>query len=161
MQNKIVAISTEVAEIVRQTMRAPVYGFPAHKELVTGAAPCRHCLRLIVPDVDDAILFTYDRFAGVETLPQPGSCTQKSVPDTMSRTVSPKNFAEAHARSRHTPKAGASSHTNMSPMGRSRPPSRACFQTAKSIIYRCTARLPAALHFASNEQAIDEPPIGK
>jgi hypothetical protein len=72
MQNKIVAISTEVAETVRQTLRAPVYGFPAHKELVTGAAPCRHCLRLIVPDVDDAILFTYDRFAGVETLPQPG-----------------------------------------------------------------------------------------
>jgi len=72
MQNKIVAIFTAVADTVRQTMRAPVYGFPAHKELVTDAAPCRHCLRLIVPDVDDAILFTYDRFAGVETLPQPG-----------------------------------------------------------------------------------------
>jgi len=72
MQNKIVAISTEVADTVRQTMRAPVYGFPAHKELATDAAPCRHCLRLITPRVDDAILFTYDRFAGVEELPQPG-----------------------------------------------------------------------------------------
>jgi hypothetical protein len=72
MQNKIVAISTEVADTVRQTMRAPVYGFPAHKELATDAAPCRHCLHLITPRVDDAILFTYDRFAGVEELPQPG-----------------------------------------------------------------------------------------
>jgi Protein of unknown function (DUF1203) len=72
MQNKIVAIATEVADTVRETMRAPVYGFPAHKELVTDAAPCRHCLRLITPQVDDAILFTYDRFTGVEELPQPG-----------------------------------------------------------------------------------------
>jgi len=70
--NKIVAISTEIADTVRQTMRAPVYGFPAHKELATDAAPCRHCLRLIAPQVDDAILFIYDRFAGVEKLPQPG-----------------------------------------------------------------------------------------
>jgi hypothetical protein len=62
MPNKIVAISTEVAETVRRTMRAPVYGFPARKELATDAAPCRHCLRLITPQVDEAILFTYDRF---------------------------------------------------------------------------------------------------
>jgi uncharacterized protein DUF1203 len=72
MQNKIVAISTEVADTVRQTMRAPVYGFPAHRELATETAPCRHCLRQITPEVDDAILFTYDRFTGVEKLPQPG-----------------------------------------------------------------------------------------
>jgi hypothetical protein len=70
--NKIVAISSEVVDTVRQTMRAPVYGFPAHRELVTDAVPCRHCLRLIAPQVDDAILFTYDRFTGVEELPQPG-----------------------------------------------------------------------------------------
>jgi hypothetical protein len=72
MPNKIVAISTEVAETVRRTMRAPVDGFPARKELATDAAPCRHCLRLITPQVDEAILFTYDRFTGVEKLPQPG-----------------------------------------------------------------------------------------
>ena len=72
MPNKIVAISTEIADTVRGTMRAPVYGFPAHKELASEAAPCRHCLRLITPQVDDAILFTYDRFTGVEKLPQPG-----------------------------------------------------------------------------------------
>jgi GrpB-like predicted nucleotidyltransferase (UPF0157 family) len=72
VQTKIVAIPTEVANAVRETMRAPGYGFLAHKELAADAAPCRHCLRLITPQVDDAILFTYDRFAGVESLPQPG-----------------------------------------------------------------------------------------
>jgi len=69
---RIVAISTEVAEEVRTTLRAPVYGFPAHAELATDDAPCRHCLRAIVANKHRRILFTYDRFAGVESLPQPG-----------------------------------------------------------------------------------------
>jgi hypothetical protein len=71
-QFRIVAISTEIAEAVRSTMRAPGYGFPAHAEPATDAAPCRHCLRLIQPGGARRILFTYDRFAGVESLPQPG-----------------------------------------------------------------------------------------
>jgi len=69
---RIVAIPTEVAEVVRATLRAPVYGFPAHAELATDAAPCRHCLRLTAPGEDRRILFTYDRFSGLEPLPQPG-----------------------------------------------------------------------------------------
>src|ERR1700739_4553224 len=69
---QVVAIPTEVANAVRTTMRAPAYGFPAHAELATAHAPCRHCLRTIVAGVDRRILFTYDRFAGVESLPQPG-----------------------------------------------------------------------------------------
>lgn len=69
---RIVAIPTEVAREVRLTMRAPVYGFPAHKELSVDAAPCRHCLRLTIPGEDWRILFTYDRFAGIEMNPQPG-----------------------------------------------------------------------------------------
>jgi hypothetical protein len=69
---RIVAILTEVAEAVRATLRAPVYGFPAHAEVATDAAPCRHCLRTFAVGEDRRILFTYDRFAGVESLPQPG-----------------------------------------------------------------------------------------
>jgi hypothetical protein len=69
---RIVAIRTEVAEAVRATLRAPVYGFPAHQELATDAAPCRHCLRTFAVGEDHRILFTYDRFSGVESLPQPG-----------------------------------------------------------------------------------------
>jgi|SRR5277367_1701086 len=69
---QVVAIPTEVANAVRTTMQAPAYGFPAHAELATDDAPCRHCLRIIVAGVDRRILFTYDRFAGIESLPQPG-----------------------------------------------------------------------------------------
>jgi uncharacterized protein DUF1203 len=69
---RIVAIPTEVAEAVRATLCAPVYGFPAHAELATDAAPCRHCLRLTAPGEERRILFTYDRFTGLESLPQPG-----------------------------------------------------------------------------------------
>src|SRR5258708_29190157 len=69
---RIVAIPTQVAEAVRATLRAPVYGFPAHAEVATDAAPCRHCLRAFVAGKGRRILFTYDRFAGVESLPQPG-----------------------------------------------------------------------------------------
>src|SRR6184192_1854646 len=69
---RIVAIPTEIAEKVRRTMRAPFHGFPAHAELATDDAPCRHCLRTFVAGRDRRILFTYDRFAGVESLPQPG-----------------------------------------------------------------------------------------
>jgi hypothetical protein len=69
---RVVAIPTEIANSVRETMRAPVYGFPAHSELASDDAPCRHCLRTFSPGVDRRILFTYDRFADVESLPQPG-----------------------------------------------------------------------------------------
>jgi hypothetical protein len=69
---RIQAIPTEVAEEVRSTMRAPRYGFPAHVEAGSDTAPCRHCLRSITPSQDRRILFTYDRFTGIEQLPQPG-----------------------------------------------------------------------------------------
>jgi hypothetical protein len=46
---RIVAIPTEVAESVRATLKAPVYGFPAHAELATDPASCRHCLGIMAP----------------------------------------------------------------------------------------------------------------
>ena len=69
---RMVAISTDIAEEVRATLRAPVYGFPAHVEPSADAAPCRHCLRLIEAGDNRRILFTYDRFSGIEKWPQPG-----------------------------------------------------------------------------------------
>jgi len=69
---KVVALPTEVANEVRSTLKAPKYGFPAHVETATDAAPCRHCLKTFVAGEDRRILFTHDRFAGVESLPQPG-----------------------------------------------------------------------------------------
>lgn len=106
---RIVAIPTEVAEEVRSTLRAPVYGFPAHVEPSTDAAPCRHCLRLIQPGDNRRILFTYDRFSGIEKLPQPGpvyihadACPRyeenAGFPDELRN--SPRTL-EAYARGRH------------------------------------------------------------
>ena len=69
---RVVAIPTEVAEKVRATMRSPFHDFPAHAEIAADDAPCRHCLRKFVKGEDMRILCTYDRFAGVESLPQPG-----------------------------------------------------------------------------------------
>ena len=69
---RVVAMQTEVANTVRSTLKAPTYGFPAHVEVAADAAPCRHCLKTFVAGKDERILFTYDRFAGVESLPQPG-----------------------------------------------------------------------------------------
>jgi Protein of unknown function (DUF1203) len=69
---RIIAIPTETAETVRATLRAPVYGFPAHAEIATNPAPCRHCLRTFTVGKDRRILFTYNRFTGIESMPQPG-----------------------------------------------------------------------------------------
>jgi hypothetical protein len=43
---QVVAIPTEVAQQVRVTGKSPIYGFPAHREIAAGRAPCRHCLQL-------------------------------------------------------------------------------------------------------------------
>ena len=69
---RIEAIATEIAREVRETLRAPFHGFPAYAELAADAAPCRHCLKTFAPGVDRRILFTHDRFAGIESCPQPG-----------------------------------------------------------------------------------------
>jgi hypothetical protein len=69
---RVMAIPTEIAGAVRASLRAPRYGFPAHTELATDQAPCRHCLQLTKPGEDQRILFTYDCFDGVEELPLPG-----------------------------------------------------------------------------------------
>ena len=69
---RIKAIPTEVAESVRAAQDGTALGFPIYIDVATDAAPCRHCLGLIQPGSERRILFTYDRFAGVEKLPQPG-----------------------------------------------------------------------------------------
>jgi uncharacterized protein DUF1203 len=69
---RVVAIPTEVAQTVRATLHSPFHDFPAHAEVASDDAPCRHCLRKFAAGADRRILCTYDRFAGVESLPQPG-----------------------------------------------------------------------------------------
>lgn len=69
---QVAAIPSEVAEFVRATGKAPVYGFPAHREPAGGRAPCRHCLRLILPHEEELLLFTYDPFRELGEPPLPG-----------------------------------------------------------------------------------------
>jgi len=69
---KIVPMAPEIVQRVRTTNKAPGYGFPAHREVAAGRAPCRHCLKLIRPDAEDLILFTYDAFQGQGVPPMPG-----------------------------------------------------------------------------------------
>jgi Protein of unknown function (DUF1203) len=68
---RVVAITTEVVESVRKSMKDPRYGFPASTSVAEGDAPCRHCLRMIAAG-ERQTLFTYDAFDGVEKLPLPG-----------------------------------------------------------------------------------------
>ena len=69
---KVAAIPTEIAESVRATQKAPVYGFPAHREVARGRAPCRHCLELIRPNDEELLLFTHDPFRELGEPPLPG-----------------------------------------------------------------------------------------
>ena len=69
---KAVAIPTEMAEAVRSTMKSPKYGFPAHREVAAGRAPCRHCLELVKLNEEELILFTMDAFHGLDVPPAPG-----------------------------------------------------------------------------------------
>ena len=67
---QVAAIPTAVAESVRNTQKAPGYGFPAHKEVAAG--PCRHCLRLIKVNEEELYLFDYDPFCELGVPPLPG-----------------------------------------------------------------------------------------
>ena len=69
---RVAAIPTAVAESVRSTQKAPGYGFPAHKEVAAGRAPCRHCLRLIKVNQEELYLFDYDPFCELGVPPLPG-----------------------------------------------------------------------------------------
>jgi hypothetical protein len=69
---RVVAIPTEIADAVRSTHKDPHYGHPAHTAIAAEGAPCRHCLQIIAAGAEKATLFTYDAFAGVESLPLPG-----------------------------------------------------------------------------------------
>jgi hypothetical protein len=69
---RVAAIPTKIAEEVRSTGKSPVYGFPAHREVAAGRAPCRHCLQLIQQGQEELLLFTYDPFRELGEPPLPG-----------------------------------------------------------------------------------------
>jgi hypothetical protein len=69
---RVVAISTELAEVVRERTTDPQFGFPVYTAPAGAGLPCRHCLDWIVDGSERATLFTLDPFAHAEKLPLPG-----------------------------------------------------------------------------------------
>lgn len=65
-------IPDAVAAEVRETLRAPGYGHPAHREVARGYGPCRQCLRTFAIGEEEQILFTYQPFREPGSLPAPG-----------------------------------------------------------------------------------------
>jgi hypothetical protein len=65
-------IADAVAAEVRQTLRAPDYGHPAHREVARSYGPCRLCLRTFAIGREERILFTYQPFQEPGSLPAPG-----------------------------------------------------------------------------------------
>lgn len=68
----VTAIPEEISNQVRASLVSPQYGHPAHVELATGYGPCRSCLKTFHQEEERRILFTYNRFAGLDALPAPG-----------------------------------------------------------------------------------------
>ncbi|HET6628370.1 MAG TPA: DUF1203 domain-containing protein [Woeseiaceae bacterium] len=65
-------IPDAIAAEVRETLRTPEYGHPAHREVATGYGPCRQCLRTFAIGEEERILFTYQPFRETGSLPAPG-----------------------------------------------------------------------------------------
>jgi hypothetical protein len=68
----VLPIGPAFAEAVRNTLKSPQYGHPAHVELAAGYGPCRACLRQFRAGEEDRILFTYNPFEGLDSYPSPG-----------------------------------------------------------------------------------------
>ena len=80
-------IPAAVATEVRETLRAPEYGHPAHRSVAQSYGPCRQCLRTFAIGEEERILFTYQPFREPASLPAPGpvfihaeTCEQYDAP---------------------------------------------------------------------------------
>jgi hypothetical protein len=69
---RMIAVSSRLADKVRETKLSPGYGHPVTAKVATGHGPCRHCLRPFVVGQDVRMLFTLNPFEGVAPIPQPG-----------------------------------------------------------------------------------------
>ena len=108
MPNKVIAISSEVANAVRQSPAVLVKVSPRTKEPAGDGLPCCHCLRVITPQKEQAILFTYNRFdrrRKPAPSPAPSTSTRTTANATTKTPASRKNFAEAPEPSKPIPAA--------------------------------------------------------
>jgi len=90
----VIAIPETLAQDVREPLKAPRYGHPAHVELAAGYGPCRLCLQKFREGEEDRILFTYDpspAWIGIRP-PARSSSTRMPAPTTTPR-ASPRSSA--------------------------------------------------------------------
>ena len=71
MNYKVVPIPSEIARSVRENMKSPQYGHQAFADVAKGYGPCRQCLKTFVKGEEERILFTYNAFENLSTLPLP------------------------------------------------------------------------------------------
>jgi hypothetical protein len=67
-----IALPTEVAEQVWETMKSRGYGHPAFTAVAKGHGPCRHCLKPFRIGGEERTLFTYNPFREPNMIPAPG-----------------------------------------------------------------------------------------
>jgi len=72
MSYKVIPISNEICNEVRETLISPQYKHPASVSIATGYGPCRSCLNTFNEGEEERILFTYNSFEGLSDLPLPG-----------------------------------------------------------------------------------------
>ena len=72
MEIQAIAVPTEIAEQVWETMKSPGYGHPAFTSVAKGHGPCRHCLKPFRIGEEQRTLFTYNPFYEDGMIPLPG-----------------------------------------------------------------------------------------
>jgi len=125
-------------------------------EVGTDAAPCRHCLRTIEPGQARRILFTFDRFSGLQSLPQPGPIYIHA--DNCPRYAEDGGFPEELRDSPRTLEGYARGRRLVAQKyvtdGEFEPAVHNLLRFQKSTTSKCTAPQPAALPSASKGQRI-------
>lgn len=69
---RVAALPDSIAEKVRNTLKSPQYGHPAHVETANGYGPCRSCLQTFRQGEEQRLLFTFNPFEGWDAYPSPG-----------------------------------------------------------------------------------------
>ena len=73
MSFRVVSIPCEISQKARETLMSPQFsGMKADVSVANGYGPCRSCLEVFKQGEDERIYITYNSFAGIADLPDPG-----------------------------------------------------------------------------------------